>query len=208
MSTPTLKRLLGTAALALALAACKDSTGSGENPSGALSFTYTGAVTGEFVATGSFDPDANDLPDYSAAFVLQGQLVVLASDKLANGRSNLFVLYGPPAVSSTTCTAATPESSCQIRGEFLTGVSSDPNQGHTGLYAGHVGNLQVTEIADNRVRGTFTITLEGVEAAEGTIEVRTGSFDAPFVSPLQLDPNRGLFPPATAPIFSRGRSLR
>lgn len=208
MSTPTLKRLLGTAALALALAACKDSTGSGENPTGALSFTYTGAETGEFVANGSFDPDANDLPDYSAAFVLQGELVVLASDKLANGRSNLFVLYAPPSVGSTTCTATTTESSCFIRGEFLTGVSSDPNEGHTGLYSGQVGNVQVTEIANNRVRGTFTITLEGVEGAEGTLEIRTGSFDAPFVSPLQLDPNRGLFPAAAAPIFSRARAFR
>jgi hypothetical protein len=207
MSTPTLKRLLGTAALALALAACKDSTGSGQNPSGALSFTYTGAEIGEFVANGSFDPDANDLPDYSAAFVVRGELVVLASDKLANGRSNLFVLYAPPAVSSTTCTATTPESSCLIRGEFLTGVSSDPNQGNTGLYSGFVGNVQVTEIANNRVRGTFAITVQGVET-QGSIEVRTGSFDAPVVSALQLDPNRGLFPAAAAPIFSRARSFR
>ncbi|HEX8450752.1 MAG TPA: hypothetical protein VF647_01580 [Longimicrobium sp.] len=208
MSTPTLKRLLGTAALALALAACKDSTGSGDNPSGALSFTYTGAETGDFVATGSYDPDANDLPDYSAAFVVQGKLAVLASDKLASGRSNLFVLYVPPSVGITTCTAATQESACPIRGEFLTGVSSDPNQGNTGLYTGYVGNVQVTEIADNRVRGTFSITLHRGEAPEGTIEVRTGSFDAPVVSALQLNPNRGLFPAASAPIFSRARTFR
>ncbi|HEX8211355.1 MAG TPA: hypothetical protein VF584_14365 [Longimicrobium sp.] len=208
MSTPTLKRLLGTAALALALAACTDSTGSGENPSGALSFTYTGAEIGEFVATGSFDPDANELLDYSAAFVVRGELVVLASDKLASGRSNLFVLYAPPSVSSTTCTAATPESSCLIRGEFLTGVSSDPNEGNTGLYTGYVGNVQVTEIANNRARGTFSIIVEGVDATDGSIEVRTGSFDAPIVSAFQLDPNRGRFPPAAAPIFSRARSFR
>jgi hypothetical protein len=208
MSNPTLKRLLGTAALALALAACNDTTGSVNNPSGALSFTYTGAVTGEFVATGSYNPSANDLPDYSAAFLVRGELVILASDELDGGRSNLFVLYAPPAVASTTCTEATAQSSCPIRAEFLTGASSDPNQGHNGLYTGYVGNVQVTEIANNRVRGTFTITVEGTEAAEGTIEVRTGSFDAPVVSAFQLDPNRGLFPPAAAPIFSRAGSIR
>jgi len=208
MSTPTLKRLLGTAALALALAACKDSTGSGPNPSGALSFTYTGAETGEFDASGSFDPDANDLPDYGVGFVMRGELVILASDRLANGRSHLFVLYAPPAVSTTTCTAATPQSSCQIRAEFLTGVSSDPNQGNTGLYAGRVGNVQVTEIANNRVRGSFSITVERTGATEGSIEVQTGIFDVPVVSALQLDPNRGMFPAAAEPVSSGARSFR
>ncbi|HEX8672046.1 MAG TPA: hypothetical protein VF710_09165 [Longimicrobium sp.] len=208
MSTPTLKRLLGTAALALALAACNDSTGPVQNPSGALSFTYTGAKKGDFVATGSYNPSANDLPDYSAAFLLRGELAILGSDKLDDGRSNLFVLYAPPAVASTTCAATTPQSSCPIRAEFLTGASSDPNQGNNGLYTGYVGNVEVTEVANNRVRGTFSITLHGAAAAGDTIEVRTGSFDAPVVSALQLDPNRGLYPPAAAPILSRARSFR
>jgi hypothetical protein len=199
MSTPTLKRLLGTAALALALAACKDSTGSGDNPSGDLSFTYTGAKAGQFTASGSFDPDANDLPDYTAAFVLRGELVVIASDKLASGRSNLFVLYAPPATGTTSCTAATTPTACFIRGDFLTGASSDPNQGNEGLYTGEVGTVEVTELGNNRVRGTFTITLQGEGTAQGEIEVRTGTFDAPFVSALQLNPNRGLLPPAAAP---------
>lgn len=202
MSTPTLKRLLGTAALALALAACHDSTGPADNAVGELSFTYTGTEAGEFDASGSFDPDANDLPDYGAAFLLGGELVVLASDKLPTGRSNLFIMTVPPTAGTTTCTATTPMSSCLIRAEFLVGVSSDPNQGHGGLYGGYVGAVQVAEIANRRVRGTFSVSLEGTGDTGGAIEIRSGSFDVPFVSTLQLDPNRGLLPPAASPSFS------
>ncbi|HLL83918.1 MAG TPA: hypothetical protein VK420_14740, partial [Longimicrobium sp.] len=201
MRTPTLKRLAGTAALALALAACKDSTGSGPNPSGDLSFTFTGAKAGEFAASGAFDPDANDLPDYAAAFVVRGELVLIASDRLPSGRSNLFVLYAPPVTGVTTCTVTTAPNACFIRGEFLTGASSDPNQGNEGLFTGEVGTVEVTELANNRVRGTFTITLRGQGTVASEIEVRTGTFDAPFVSALQLDPNRGVLPPAAPPSF-------
>jgi hypothetical protein len=201
MITPTFKRLLGTAALALALAACKDSTGSGENPSGDLAFTYTGARTGDFAASGSYDPDSDELLDYTVAFVIRGELVLLASDKLATGRSNVFVLYSPPAVGSTSCSADIAPVVCPIRGELLTGASSDPNQPHEGLFRGYVGTVVLSEIANNRVRGSFQITLQGEGGAVGKLEVRSGTFDAPVVSALQLDPNRGLRPPAAPPSF-------
>jgi hypothetical protein len=205
MTDLTLKRLLGTAALALALGACNDSPASTVNPPGELAFDYTGAQTGQFRASGAYNSRANTLLDYSAAFFAGGELIVLASDELGTGRSNLFVISLPPSVGTSSCTAATPLSSCLIRAQFLTGASSDPNQGNEGLYAGNVGSVQVTEIANNRVRGTFSITLEGADETEGSIEVRSGSFDAPLVSPLQLDPNRGRFPVAAAPVFSRTR---
>jgi hypothetical protein len=204
MTTPTLKRLLGTAALALALAACKDSTGSGDNPPGSLSFTYTGAVTGEFSASGAFDPDANAFSDYAVASVLSGRLVVIASDTLVTGRGNLFAIYVPPATGKTTCTATTTPTSCQIRGELITGVSSNPNEGIGGSYAGYVGTIEVTELANNRVRGTFSIVLES-EELESQVEISAGSFDAPVVSALQFNPVRGLFPVADPPVFSRTR---
>lgn len=204
MTTPTLKRLLGTAALALALAACKDSTGSGDNPPGSLSFTYTGVETGEFSATGAFDPAANAFSDYAVASLVSGRLVVLASDTLGTGRGNLFAIYVPPATGITTCTATTPSTSCQIRGEFLTGITNDPNQGNDALYIGHVGTVDVTEIANNRVRGTFSIVLE-TEDQESQVEISAGSFDAPIVSALQFNPVRGLSPLAAAPVSNRAR---
>jgi hypothetical protein len=113
----------------------------------------------------------------------------------------VFVLYSPPAVGSTSCSTDIAPVVCPIRGEFLTGASSDPNQPHEGLFRGHVGTVELTEIANNRVRGSFLITLQGEGGAVGKLEVRSGTFDAPVVSALQLDPNRRLLPPASAPSF-------
>lgn len=205
MTIPTLKRLLGTATLALALAACNnDSTGSADNPPGSLSFTYSGTETGSFAASGAFDPDANELSDYAVASILGSQLVVIASDTLGSGRSNLFAIYAPPSTGVTTCTATTSQLSCRIGGEFLTEVSSNPNEGFGESYAGYVGTVEVTELANNRVRGTFSIVLES-ENSTNQVEIRAGTFDAPLVSSLQFNPNRNLFPAAAAPIFNRTR---
>lgn len=204
MTIPTLKRLLGTATLALALAACSDTTGSGDNPPGAVSFTYTGTDTGDFAASGAFDPDANELSDYAVASVLGGQLVIIASDTLGTGRSNLFAIYVPPVTGVTTCTATTAPASCRIGGEFLTEVSSNPNEGFGHSYVGSVGTVEVTELANNRVRGTFSITLES-ENSESQVEIRAGTFDVPVVSSRQFNPNRNRFPAAAPPIFNRTR---
>jgi hypothetical protein len=205
MTTSTLKRLLGTATLALALAACNnDSTGSADNPPGSLSFTYTGTETGSFAASGAFDPDANQLSDYAVASILGSQIVVIASDTLGTGRGNLFAIYAPPATGVTTCAPGSSQISCRIGGEFITAVSSNPNEGFGESYFGYVGTVEVTELANNRVRGTFSITLES-EDSGSQVEIRAGSFDAPLVSSLQFNPNRSLFPAAAAPIFSRTR---
>jgi hypothetical protein len=52
--------------------------------------------------------------------------------------------------------------------------SADPKQQYVGGASGWVGTVNVGELTDTRVHGTFTFMLDGVE-------VRSGTFDVPFV---------------------------
>lgn len=205
MTTPALKRLLGTAALALALAACKnESIGSDENERGDLSFTYTGAVSGQFTASGEFDRNNTSQTEFGAAVVEEGEVILLGADQVQANRTDVFIMSAPAREGTTTCTATTPFENCTILGFFAVGFTGPSDPEPDAQYIGYEGSIQVTELTDDRVRGTFSLSLED-ENGENPVEARSGSFDVPIIPESQLSANRS---PLTAASLNRVLSRR
>lgn len=205
MTTPALKRLLGTAALALALAACKnDSTGSDENQSGDLSFTYTGAVSGQFNASGEFDRNNTSQTEFGAAVVEDGEIVFLAADEVQANRTDVFILSAPASEGTTSCTPTTPFESCMLLGFFAVGFTGPGDPEPDASYIGYEGSVQVTELTDDRVRGTFSLLLED-ENGQNPVQARSGSFDLPIIPASAISSNRS---PLTAASLNRVLSRR
>ena len=197
MRTQTLKRLFGTAAIVLALGACKnESLGSDDNGSGDLSFTYTGAATGQFNASGEFNRKRTN-PEFSAAVVEDGEIVFLAADKVQSNRTDVFLMSAPASVGTTTCTSATQFADCKILGFFAVGFTSPNDPEPDAQYVGFVGSIQVAELTDDRVRGTFSLLMED-ENATTTLEARSGTFDLPIIPSSELAGNRSPLPAAVS----------
>jgi hypothetical protein len=205
MTIPALKRSLGTAALALALAACKnDSTGSSGNGSGDLSFTYSGAVSGQFTASGEFDRNNTSRTEFGVAAVDEGNVVLAAADQVQANRTDLFIMSAPASVGTTTCTPGSSFQNCRIDGLFAVGFTSAGDLEPDAIYSGYVGTIQVTELTDDRVRGTFSLLLED-ESGVNSVEARSGSFDLPIVPESQILGNRS---PLTVASLNRVLSRR
>lgn len=205
MTTPTLKRLLGTAALALALGACdNDSTGSKENQGGDLSFTYSGARSGQFAASGEFDRNDPNQNEFGVAVIENRELLLLAADHVQANRTDVFIISAPAAQGTTTCTPTTQFADCTLRGYFAVGFTDPNDQEPDAQYLGYVGSIQLTELRDNRVRGTFSLLLED-QNGDNTVQARSGSFDLPIVAASAISPNRS---PVTAATLNRVLSRR
>ncbi len=153
MSLLLARRALALSALALALGACGDSTGS-DDDEGRLSFSYSGAVSGQFNASGELRANSSSL-DFAGGFVEDGELVLLASEPTGNGRSDFFVVVGPAQERSTTCSPSTDFFDCDL----LAGLALDQDfdtEEYDRSFSGFVGTLSVTELDSDHARGTFS----------------------------------------------------
>jgi hypothetical protein len=165
------------------------------NPSGTLSFTYSGSITGSFAATGELVMPQGDLPAAitgAGAWRQQEQLAFAASR--ADGvHVDVFSLIlgdvtqtGTFAINVAAC-VSTP-AQCRV-GFFLpqldvSELSSGPDiealreRGFTMI----AGDVTVTSISTTRVRGTFRgLAVRGTEVSlVNTITITNGTFDLPL----------------------------
>jgi hypothetical protein len=180
------------AAASLALAACGDGTGSSVEP-GSLSFTYTGARSGLYSATGTIrrtsDTTFAKQPfAVGAKGTIQGtSFVSVLSYRPVTTETGDMVLFdlanvtGPTTLSlSSACDA----DDCPFAAIVF---DTDPNasEDESDFYVFDSGTLNITSVSGNHLRGTFSGTATEF-FGDAIITVTNGTFDVPLVSPSQV----------------------
>jgi hypothetical protein len=188
MRTPR-RTLLALASLALLpLGACKDSNGPDRDMVGEVHFTYTGAVSGDFDAEGKVT-SANAASGTFAFAQLaddgQGNEVLVIYSQ--EGRSNsdkydgLLIALDNPAKGTITCTETNPD--CAFISAFVLGQDDSSTDDAEALFFGTSGQVTITQIGEDRVRGTFRLSMTGFVGNENNeeVEVQSGTFDLPLL---------------------------
>lgn len=193
MTTLT-RTFLSLAVLALLpLAACNDSSGPDRRLTGETRFTYTGDVSGQFEAEGRVT--LSNLDDGTFAFAQRGTdeegnefLVIYAQEGRDNSSryDGLMMSVDEPDGGPVSCTAGQPD--CRLFASFVLGAEEDGES--EAIFFGTGGSLNITQLTDDRVKGTFQMPMSGFigEGAEGEVQVTAGSFDLPV-----LDEDNGRF---------------
>jgi hypothetical protein len=187
MRTPK-RTLLALASLALLpLGACKDSNGPDRRLVGEVHFTYTGAVSGEFDAEGKVT--AANAESGTFAFAQRAQdaegkdvLVIYAQEGRSGSDKYDALLIGVehPAKGTVTCTGSTPD--CPFFSAFVLGQDDGTEGDPEALFFGGAGQFTITEMDEDRVRGTFTQSMTGFKGTQdGDVELRSGTFDLPVL---------------------------
>jgi hypothetical protein len=153
---------------------------------GAVRFDYSGAASGSFVAVG--DGVTTGAPGGAEwALGQRGSTLirVLASQAAGDGRHSMVTLYFP-ARAAAPYTVDFDRDSCPTLDDcpggqaWLGYLSNGTDNGHSFEFRG--GRIQVSSMANGRIRGTFAGTGLGVNG-EGTLRIDGGSFDVPLVEP-------------------------
>lgn len=178
---------------------CSDPSGpDGEGSAGSLEFTAADTEL-DFAAAGHLDFDIEGRPlfeDWAVAAEpdsLGGIVVTAFETSDVDGVGNLFILQLQPATSGVY-DACGPNEACRGR-LFLGWHTSDA--GYDEWLEVTSGTVEVEELSESRVRGTFALTLrnEGGEGDE-SYGILDGRFDVP------VDEGVGTFiaclPPAQA----------
>jgi hypothetical protein len=176
-----IQRAALTLAAVVALAGCSENPFEPDlAPEGEARFSYSGDLTGEFVAVGRLNRNNENAGTWAIGEV-QGPaesriLGVFAQQRSATVVNALALEWRGAKVGSVTCDKTTVN--CPflvdviIGHEIRTGVTE-------GAYQGSVGTITVTALTEDRAAGTFTVTLPDAESSAAeppTIQV-SGSFD-------------------------------
>lgn len=194
----TLSRVLGVVCCSAVLAACDGGTGSEQlDPVGTVSFTYRGAVTGTYQATGELQVRSGTLPQPATGATAYRQdsiLAVLAFRTEGGARGDGFSLVlgaltetGSYAFDPLACQAQSA-GACRV-GVFAPGLDAallattpDAAALAANAYVLVLGSVNVTRLTDLRVRGTFSGT--AVRASDPTLQnavtITQGEFDVPI----------------------------
>ena len=196
------RTLLALASLALfPLAACKDSNGPDRRLVGEAHFTYSGAANGEFDAEGRVT--LGNFESGTFAFAQRGDdgsgneiLVIYAQEGRADSDKydGLLMAVEDPAQGTVTCTETNPN--CPFFSSFVLGEDDGSAADPEAMFFGTAGQLTITGMDDDRVRGTFMLSMMGFDEGSG-LEVRSGTFDLPL-----LDENDAPFSRAEFGILS------
>lgn len=161
---------LAAAALVPA-AACSDSTGSGGKV-GEVRFTYDGEESGTFQVRGSLTGSNADRGNYAVGGFDEGGVFVYAQKGRSGNRFDAVSIFVSDAEEGTyTCNQAV---SCDFGAVVFLGYDLDSEDG--AVYFSAAGRVTITEINDERVRGTFSFDMD-----DGFTEVTNGTFDVPLV---------------------------
>jgi hypothetical protein len=180
------KRVLLAAAL-LGAVSCSDS--SGPNTFGTVSFTYTGAGGGTFIASGNapefFAPSTTT--SWAVGFFEGSEGQVAGSKPRSGGLVDVALLR----FQRTTPGEASIDTDCDVEGTdacngmvFFLDFNGDGDTGEffCGLTA---GTIVISDVTNGRMTGTFSGT--GVCIDEGNVEtdftVSNGEFDVALIAP-------------------------
>jgi hypothetical protein len=193
-----LSKVLGVVCCAAVLGACDGGTGSEElDPVGTVSFTYRGAVSGSYQATGELQLRSGTLPQPATgatAYRQDSVLAVLAFKTEGGARGDGFTLVlgaltekGSYAFDPLACQSQA-SGACRI-GVFAPGLDAaqlaatpDAAALAANAYVLVLGSVNVTRLTELRVRGTFSGT--AVRASDPTlasaVTISRGEFDVPI----------------------------
>jgi hypothetical protein len=188
MRTPK-RTLLALASLALLpLAACKDSNGPDRSLVGEVHFTYSGAVSGEFDAEGKVTAANAESGTFAFAELVEdpegGDALVLYSQEGRSGNNKydgLLIVLDRPSKGTVTCTASNTD--CPFLSAFVLGQDDTSTADAEALFFGTSGQFTITHMDDDRVRGTFRLSMLGFvgDADDEEVEVQGGTFDLPLL---------------------------
>jgi hypothetical protein len=205
--------LTALAAATLALAGCKDSTGSKDIASGSLAFSYTGARSGTYSASGAIHPTASGFTKQPFA----------SGVKLTNGGQNFvgIISYVPVTAStgheviiifpSTAAGQNVPLSDNCVTSDCplaIVAFETDPDlqEDNSDPFFFTAGTLHVTSVSSTRITGTFSGVAEDFDGTR-TITITGGSFDVPLVD-QSLIPAASRAVPTPAFMRQKGATLR
>jgi len=181
------KRLVASAVLFVALA-CSDSNG--PSAGGTVAFSYTGAGGGNFSASGNAPSLIAPPPtttSWAVGYFQGSETYVSASTPRSGGRADIVILR----LERTTAGSATIDPSCNIDGSVAcTGMEMALNfngNGDTGDFFCSLtsGTIVLTDVSNNRARGTFSGNGSCVAGTGGTpsaFSVSNGTFDVALVA--------------------------
>lgn len=186
-----MKKALIAAAAALSLAACGgDSTGS-DKASGSLSFSYSGARSGSYSASGKYEElNGNSFTKREFAVATTDNssgtpaIAMLSYNPVSSTRGDLTLFAftrpnsaGTIAVDDDNCVS----DDCPL-GLFAFNVNPDVSSttGETYYYLTK-GTISVTAISSSNVSGTFQGKAVDLDSGD-TLRVTNGSFNVPIVS--------------------------
>ncbi|HEX8906038.1 MAG TPA: hypothetical protein VF771_14415 [Longimicrobiaceae bacterium] len=185
----TIRLAAALAAAAITLAACGDSTGNSEASPGSLSFSYTGARSGSYSATGAFrqtsdstfakQPFAVGARGAESGFtyisLLSYQPVTAEEGDMA-----LFILPNVTSPATFPLSASCETADCPFAA-LIFDTNPDASEDDSDLYLLESGSVNVTSVSSRRMRGTFSGTATEL-FGDASITVTNGSFDVPLVS--------------------------
>ncbi|MFL5384206.1 MAG: hypothetical protein ACJ8GN_16925 [Longimicrobiaceae bacterium] len=185
--------LLGAALAAVTVVAvgCKDTTGIAPPTAGSLAFSYTGAQSGSYSASGLLTRH-NDTSfvkqSFAAGLTLsnggKAYVGLLSYAPVATATGDEVVLIFPSVGAgqtltfTETCTATTPN--CSLG---LIAFDANPDLVNDGsdTFFFTAGTIQVTSVSNGRITGTFSGTAAD-SLGTRTITVTGGTFDVPLRS--------------------------
>jgi len=183
------RTLVALASLALLpLAACKDSSGPDRDLVGEVHFTYSGAVSGDFDAEGRVTAANSKSGTFAFAELADdpqgGDALVLYGQKGRSGNNKydaLLVVLDDPAKGTVTCTES--DADCPILSAFVLGQDDTTTDDAEALFFATSGQLTITHMDDERVRGTFRFSMTGFvgDDENEVVEVQSGTFDLPLL---------------------------
>lgn len=175
------------AVAALTLSGCGDSTGSGVK-TGSLSFSYSGARSGSYNASGEYRPTATSFARQPFAVGSKGVqngvafISVLSYQPVTTTTGHVVIMLLPTVTAPATLSL---DASCDTDQCPLAGVvfDTDPDvaEDESNLYVFDSGTLQVTSVSSGRITGTFSGTATEI-LSDSSITVTNGAFDVPLVS--------------------------
>jgi hypothetical protein len=190
--------------LFLAMALCAGVPGGCDSPSkaeefdpvGTLSFTYQGAMSGTFQATGAIEAQPGTAPAATTGATAvreQESIALVAFQARAAGRGDAFALLlgeagkGSLQLNPTACQQQ-PAPECRI-GIFVPDVAAtdlpgtrDPSQLMAKSYVLVLGGVEVVSRTRLRIKGTFQAVAVRADnpGFQTTINIGQGQFDLPI----------------------------
>jgi hypothetical protein len=187
----TLFRRAGFTALALALGACGDSTGSTDPDRDHVEFSYVGSRSGSFRAQGEFRNYKESPTTFAAAYQSDSMLVIFGYHATGSNLGDLFIVHVKAARGSRSCFAGP----CTVLSLFRKDQRVDTKE-YAAEFFGLDGTTSITELTAGRARGTFATALRNTDTQE-TLETRSGSFDVAILpKETILGPSNQLTPEA------------